>query len=141
MYSRTSNLIRTRKDLIRQRRETGIKTRLQKDQINKVMEQVRTDAGKANKIIKLVMSGQGTISSLTTSLIKSPSPHKTSPKQSQSSTSVLSNGALRHSKSANAAGFERSGGPTFTYQNDTQNSIGPQAYVSPYASAPAKELY
>lgn len=136
---RTTTLIATRRDLIKQRRETAIKTKLQKDQINKVMEQVRTDAAKANKIIKMVMSGQGTISSLTANLTsESPEPRKSrSPSRAQTSTSLLDTKNTRHSKSANAAGFERSGGPTVSYSGKREEGPGPQAYVSPYVSAPA----
>ena len=105
------------------------------------MEQVRTDAAKANKIIKMVMSGQGTISSLTSNLTnQSPSPKKVSPARARTSDSLLNTKGSRHSKSANAAGFERSGGPTLSYSVKDDEGPGPQAYVSPYTAAPADDV-
>jgi hypothetical protein len=137
---RTKNMVATRKDLIKQRRETAIKTRLQKDQINKVMEQVRTDAAKANKIIKMVMSGQGTISSLTADMTNgsSDSPKKGSSGRAKTASTLLNSKDSRQSKSATASGFERSGGPTYSAASGDGGDA--QAYVSPYVAAPADDV-
>ena len=136
VFSRTKTLISTRRDLIKQRRETAINTKRQKDEINKVMEQVRTDAAKANKIIKTVMSGNGSISSLTAKLTSPPKSKKNSSFDKKAKTS---DSLLRVSKSANAVGSERSGGPTVNYSTKDEGP-GPQAYVSPYTAAPADDV-
>jgi hypothetical protein len=142
---RTKNLITNRSDLIRQRRETAIKTKLQKDAINKVMEQVRTDAGKANRIIKMVMSGQGTIAQLTSA---SPSPTRgrsNSEKRTKSKSPTTSQfghtapaNPNRHSQSAGAADFQRmaADGGSGGHFRKTDPQPAPQAYISPYETAP-----
>ena len=141
---RTKHLITNRNDLIRQRRETAIKTKLQKDAINKVMEQVRTDAGKANRIIKMVMSGQGTIGQLTSA---SPSPTRgrsSSEKRTNKSKSPTHGHTApanpnRHSQSAGASDFQRmaaDGGGGGHFYKTVDSQPAPQAYISPYETAP-----
>jgi hypothetical protein len=129
-------------DLIKQRREAAAKTKLQKDAIAKVMEQVRTDASKANKIIKMVMSGKGTISELT-SVNLSPSPTR-----ARSSSSGRRHGG---SPGGDSMQMSHSGGMSFKHDDRHSHSAGanfagsstsfmketnpaPQAYVSPYAT-------
>jgi hypothetical protein len=128
-------------DLIKQRREAAAKTKLQKDAIAKVMEQVRTDASKANKIIKMVMSGKGTIAELTSA---SPSPTRARSSSSgrrhggspggNSMQMSHSGGAMsfkhddRHSQSAGA----NFAGSSTSFMKETNPA--PQAYVSPYAT-------
>ncbi len=102
------------------------------------MEQVRTDASKANKIIKLVMSGKGSISSLTSNMM-SPSPPRqrsASPHRNESATSSALLKDNRQSKSASAADFEKMGGPQTMYRHN-EASTGPQPYISPYETNPA----
>lgn len=140
LYRRTKTLITNRLDLIKQRREAAAKTKLQKDAIAKVMDQVRTDASKANKIIKMVLSGKGTIAELTS---VSPSP-----------TRARSNSSGRRgSPGTNSMQMSHSGGGGMSFKHDdrhsqsagatmgtTSNSFmretnpAPQAYVSPYAT-------
>jgi predicted HNH restriction endonuclease len=57
-------MIQSRTDLIKQRRETSMKTKKQKDDLNKLMEEVRTDASKANKIINLALKGAVSLKSV-----------------------------------------------------------------------------
>jgi hypothetical protein len=60
-----------RQSLIEERRKSAIMTRLQKEAIAKMMEEVRTNASKASKIINQAVSGKF---SLDTILQKSRSP-------------------------------------------------------------------
>ena len=51
--------------LIDDRRKASASTKLQKDAIAKVMEEVRSNASKANKIITQALTGKISIASLT----------------------------------------------------------------------------
>jgi hypothetical protein len=132
-------------DLIKQRREAAAKTKLQKDAIAKVMEQVRTDASKANKIIKMVLSGKGTIADLT-SVNSSPSPTR-----ARSTSSGRRHGGSPESGTSMHRTSGQSGGMSFKHDDRHSHSAGanfagtstsfmketnpaPQAYVSPYAT-------
>ena len=69
-----------RHQLIAQRRETSIKTKKQKEDINNLMEGVRTDASKANKIITMALSGKVDLAELA-------SPKKANKKKKRSKSS------------------------------------------------------
>lgn len=62
---RTTAMIEQRRALIADRKKAAAKTKLQKETISKVMEEVRTNASKANKIITQALSGKISLESLT----------------------------------------------------------------------------
>lgn len=62
---RTTSMIEQRNALITERKRAAAKTKLQKEAIAKVMEEVRTNATKANKIITQALSGKVSLDSLT----------------------------------------------------------------------------
>lgn len=58
-------MLEQRKALIEERKRAAAKTRVQKESITKVMEEVRTNATMANKIITHALTGKITLESLT----------------------------------------------------------------------------
>jgi hypothetical protein len=71
VFRRVKTMLEQRQSLIEERRKSAIMTRLQKEAIAKMMEEVRTNASKASKIINQAVSGKF---SLDTILQKSRSP-------------------------------------------------------------------
>lgn len=62
---RTRSMLEQKKALIEERKRAAAATKIQKEAIAKVMEEVRTNASKANKIISQALSGKVTLESLT----------------------------------------------------------------------------
>jgi len=62
---RIKSMLDQRRALISERKRAGAQTRRQKESITKVMDEVRTNASKANKIISQAMTGKITLESLT----------------------------------------------------------------------------
>lgn len=62
---RVEQMLTQKQSLIQDRRDAARKTKMQKEQIAKVMEELRCNASKANKIITLAMSGKVSLSDLT----------------------------------------------------------------------------
>eukprot|EP01038_Epipyxis_sp_PR26KG_P014118 gene14118-18944_t len=62
--SRVKSLVDQKRSLIEERRRAARETKIQKESIAKVMEEVRTNASKANKIITQALSGKITLDSL-----------------------------------------------------------------------------
>jgi len=58
-------MLEQRKNLIFERKRASIQTKRQKESIAKVMDEVRTNASKANKVISQAMTGKITLESLT----------------------------------------------------------------------------
>lgn len=58
-------MLNQRKSLIQERKRAAAKTKLQKESIAQVMDQVRTNASMANKIITQALTGKITLESLT----------------------------------------------------------------------------
>lgn len=58
-------MLNQRKSLIQERKRAAAKTKLQKETIAKVMDEVRTNASMANKIITQALTGKITLESLT----------------------------------------------------------------------------
>ncbi len=127
--SRTSQLLEARQSLIKQRRETSIQTKKQKDDLNRLMEEVRTDASKANKIITMAMKGNMSLKSIVTSTSE------------RSST-----GTMKKKKSGNRSGSDSDGGRGATHSAgdvpshphgdsmrfDMHEGQDPLPYISPY---------
>jgi hypothetical protein len=64
-FRRTEEMLNMKVKLIDDRRKASASTKLQKDAIAKVMEEVRSNASKANKIITQALTGKISIASLT----------------------------------------------------------------------------
>jgi hypothetical protein len=62
---RTDTMLNMKSKLIDDRRKAAASTKLQKDAIAKVMEEVRSNASKANKIITQALSGKISLATLT----------------------------------------------------------------------------
>jgi hypothetical protein len=58
-------MLNQRKSLVQERKRAAAKTKLQKESIAKVMDEVRTNASMANKIITQALTGKITLESLT----------------------------------------------------------------------------
>jgi hypothetical protein len=58
-------MLQQKESLKIERRKAAIATKLQKEQIAKVMEEVRTNASKANKIISMALTGKVSLEALT----------------------------------------------------------------------------
>lgn len=58
-------MLEQRKSLVEERKRAAAKTKLQKESIAKVMDEVRTNASMANKIITQALTGKITLESLT----------------------------------------------------------------------------
>lgn len=58
-------MLAQRKSLVQERKRAAAKTKMQKESIAKVMDEVRTNASMANKIITQALTGKITLESLT----------------------------------------------------------------------------
>lgn len=131
--SRTKAMLDQKEELIARRRETAIKTKRQKEEINNLMEGVRTDANKANKIITMALSGKVDLAELA-------SPNKTKKKKkrskssngrpSQTTSKLLGQSATQ----SFSAGEQQSGSMDGFKRHDEMDDdqASPSRYVSPY---------
>jgi hypothetical protein len=58
IYSRIKSMLSLRQQLTNDRRKAAAAIRIQKENVTKVMEEVRCNASKANKMINAAMSGE-----------------------------------------------------------------------------------
>lgn len=147
-------MINQRTALIQERRKAAIATKLKKESIAKVMEEVRTNASKANKIIAQALTGKITLESLTSTGgsvdgKRSKSADKLRKKTaSQRGANDLSSDALGLGRKVKSAGGQ-SGFDTAEFERGMeaadhlaysavapQNSSPPKPYISPYDSVP-----
>lgn len=129
--SRVTTMIEQRRALIAERKKAAIETKLQKEAIAKVMEEVRTNASKANKIISKALTGKVTLESLTSA---PSSPGSRSSKKIGKRTSADKLGLGRSSKSAGDSSHLQSH-PLDDQQllySVTNNQSPPKPYKSPY---------
>jgi hypothetical protein len=105
VYRRIERLLTARQQMIKQRKETAIQTKMEKDRINKLMEEVRTDASKANKIITMAMQGKVSLNSIGSGALTPASTTKKKKSKSQTDRSASFDG-MRRPKSE--AGNDRS---------------------------------
>mmetsp|Transcript_31455 Transcript_31455/g.45274 ORF Transcript_31455/g.45274 Transcript_31455/m.45274 type:complete len:324 (-) Transcript_31455:212-1183(-) len=112
---RIKSMIEQRRALIKERREAARATKLQKEAIAKVMEEVRTNASKANKIITQALSGKITLESLTAP--------PTSPGGRSKSASVR---RLKNTTSADSLGL--AGGRTSKSAGDNTEDFNGKSY-------------
>lgn len=150
-------MINQRSALIQERRKAAIATKLKKESIAKVMEEVRTNASKANKIIAQALTGKITLESLTSTGggsidgKRSKSADKLRKKtasQRSGQNDLLSSDALGLGRKVKSAGGQ-SGYDTAEFERGMeaadklaysavapQNSSPPKPYISPYDSVP-----
>lgn len=121
---RTSAMLTQRELLIKQRKETSIKSKLQRDNINKLMEEVRTDASKANKVMALALKGKVSMDSLTSAVSSPGSAHK-KPKSRDGNR-------LKNNRSAGDAMFPKDMAGNTKYSNLDDGLENPKPYISPY---------
>ena len=115
--------------LIEARRQAAAKAKLQKEAITRVMEDVRSSAAKANKVVNLVKSGGVSLEELvgSNSML---SPGKVRKKKDKIKTSMELLGMNRGSQSAGAQAEVEGYDAGFAFQNEEE----PRRYVSPYES-------
>lgn len=133
-------MLEQRQQLVDERRKAAIATKLQKENIAKMMEEVRTNASKANKIIGKAMSGQMSLESLLSN---------SSPGRSNSSSGSRPRKGKGVSADSVGLGRSMSAGNNTDYDQTFENEFGgsekvkysvpeipknkiPQQYVSPY---------
>lgn len=122
-------MLEQRQSLIDERRKASIATKLQKESIAKVMEEVRTNASKASKIISKAMTGQISLDSLvSTTGSRSKSASKTRKRSKDRGSSESPN--IERSQSAGNPSMQTSGEVSIKYSN--LSATAPQPYVSPY---------
>jgi hypothetical protein len=106
---RIKNMINQRKSLVEERKRAAAQTRIQKESIAKVMDEVRTNASKANKIIAQAMTGKITLETLT-----APSPGKGTKKAKRRSSAGAGSGGgggrRGHGSTGDLSGTGGSGG-------------------------------
>lgn len=121
-------MLEQRQSLIDERRKASIATKLQKESIAKVMEEVRTNASKASKIISKAMTGQISLDSIVSA---SGSRSKSAGKSRKRSKERNSESpSLERSQSAGNNNLQTTGDVSIKYSN--LSSTAPQPYVSPY---------
>lgn len=126
--SRVQNMLKTKQSLVADRRNAAAKTKRQKEQIAAVMEEVRTNASKAAKLIGKAMTGQITLSALTGG--DSPKSAKKS-KKNRNKTSQELLGLDRESVSAGDA-IERPAGMSSKVYSQDPDNVAPKPYISPF---------
>ena len=147
-YRRTKALLAQKDALIDERRKTAAATRIQKESIAKVMDEIRSNANKAQKLITQALSGKVTLASLT-SASNSPSPNRARPKSTgKLNTSKTTNTLLNLNKttgpelnrSASANNMNESSDlnnivktKQYGFKDDDNTKV--QAYVSPYTGS------
>lgn len=115
-----------KRTLVEDRRRTAAKTKIQKENITKVMDEVRVNASKAQKLITHAMTGKITLDSL---LESTNSRSKTAKMKKSKTTSDLLNTNTR-SKSANdRKDMQDSNVPPKRFGHEDS---APKPYISPY---------
>jgi len=129
--------------LILERRKTASQTRLQKESIGKVMEEIRSNANKAQKLITQALSGKVTLASLQNSATKKGKrPKSSSGRMNKSKTTGellnLNNTAPARGGSAGNGDSSELNNVVVKKQYGTNNDEHVQAYVSPYTGDEGK---
>lgn len=124
--SRVEKMLQQKQSLIQDRRDAARKTKMQKEQIAKVMEELKSSATKANKIISLAMTGKVSLSDLTAPTKKKQRP--STGKKSKSTTNDILRQGTTHS--AGSMGNDNSN-PSY-FDDNNSNDETPKPYKSPY---------
>jgi hypothetical protein len=131
-------MMEQRQSLIEERRKASIATKLQKESIAKMMEEVRTNASKANKIIKKAMSGKISLDTLLSSPSKSPSRSRSAEKCSIRKNKQDSHGGSGvHDRTSSSAPSSESMVNDLKYSVPF-NKTTPEPYISPYLASTEK---
>jgi len=129
---RVQKMLSMKESLIADRRKAAAATKLQKEKIASVMEEVKTNATKAQKLITMAMSGSVTLASLTGGDVK-----KGAKKKKAKSTGEL----LGIGRSSSAGDVGASGGMAGASHSYHKNDGGEsKPYVSPYDGPQQMEL-
>ncbi len=137
LLRRIKKMVEQRQALIEERRKASIATKLQKESIAKMMEEVRTNASKASKIIKKAMSGKIGLDTLLSSPSKSPSRSRSADKSSvRKHKQEMSSEYIGLGRSTNSApGSHAHDGDVDLKYSLGFNKTAPEPYVSPYITA------
>lgn len=122
---RITAMLTQKQALIKQRKETSIKSKLQRDNINKLMEEVRTDASKANKIMALALKGKVSMDSLTS--VTSPNKKSGTPKPKS-----RDGNRLKNNRSAGDVQYSHDMATHTKYSTLDDGLNNPKPYISPY---------
>ena len=135
VYSRVEKMLEQKKSLIDVRKKQSAHARLQKETIMKVMEELRTNATKASKIIAMGMSGSKiSLDSLVSTGSKSRSRSKE--KKSKSTSQLLGGGG--GATSPDGSYFPGASSPQKeAFYSSSSEQIAPAPYVSPYLASEA----
>lgn len=132
-------MLQQKTSLIEERRRAAMQTRLQKESIAKMMEEVRTNASLANKLITQAMTGKVQLEALVPSATKGKKKarSKSAGKERKKKTSADKLGLGRTSVSAGDydAEFEKyvDENPSVKYATTDRNEAGsPKPFISPY---------
>ena len=121
---RVEQMLAQKQSLIQDRRDAARKTKMQKEQIAKVMEELRGNASKANKIISMAMTGKVSLADLT-STNKKKRPNTGNKKKTTTTNEILRQGT----HSASAGSFVEENDTSFVVENEQDT---PKPYKSPY---------
>ena len=133
-------MLQEKQALIQQRRQFASQARIQKETMLQTMDKIRTDADKAEEVIKKVLSGKASISDVlsqtntNTKLPKRKSKKNTAYNDESSGTLI---GLSRTSTSAPAAGedsFATIEMHTQLKNNRIEQEAAPLPYISPYVT-------
>jgi len=132
-------MLNQRKSLIQERKRAAAKTKLQKESIAQVMDQVRTNASMANKIITQALTGKITLESLTSpSKIKAAGGTTGGRSKTAGTTKTKRRDSNDHEVDANrlALGREtRSAGQDAEFENRMEDPANRKNYSLPSLSA------
>lgn len=139
--NRIKSMLQKRKDLVMERRKAAAATRIQKEAIAKVMEEVRSNASKASTLISKALTGKVSLNDLITPTGRSGSANGKRTKKSKSTASLLGLNSTGGPESRNTrsegspGGFDLNGSDDMIMFNAAQTAEQEQqqhVYVSPY---------
>lgn len=118
--------------LIEARRQAAARAKLQKEAITRVMEEVRSNAAKATKVVNLVKSGGVSVEELVgPNSILSPGKIRKKKNRVRSSSSE----SLGMNRGSQSAGSPTEAGAMFDAEFISGKDEEPRLYVSPYETA------
>jgi hypothetical protein len=130
-YRRAKLMIEQRVSLIEARRESAARAKLQKEQITRVMDEVRSNPAKADKVVRLIQSGKVSLESIM-GMNGIMGGTGNSPKKSKSKGSKSTSELLAMDRASLSAGMSGNYALLFDSGYPLAKSDDPKAYVSPY---------
>lgn len=129
---RVTKMLTNKKELVEDRRQAASKTRMQKEKIAAVMEEVRTNATKAQQLITKAMTGSVTLDSLIGSDGGKGKKKKGGKKSMRSTSDILGDGGAA-GMGMNMDEMENQGfDPSKTYATEGGGDGDTKPYKSPY---------